>query len=480
MNQFKNRMHNKNYTVSKIKIYISYLIVTFTFMQGCISNNNSTVQSSDSTVVHLITLAPGHFHAALLQKSMDRLIDSTVYVFAPDGDEVKSHLSLIDSYNNRSKNPTGWIEKVYIGQDYLEKMLKSKSGNLVIIAGNNKMKTDYIKKSINAGLNVLSDKPLAITKADFGKLEIAFDDAKKNNVMLYDIMTGRYKISNILQKLFSQMPDVFGELQKGNLGNPAIIFQSTHYFLKEVSGEPLIRPTWYFDVDQEGEGIVDVTTHLVDLIQWECFPNISLDYENDIHMLTAKHWATVLTPSQFKRVTKSSYPDFLSKYLKADSLLNVYANGEMNYTIKGIHVRVSAFWNFESTQGIGDTYSSTLRGTKANLMIKQGKEQKFKPILYIEPSTSDKVVMNRWNMAVEKGLENIKRQYPGVDLKKSINGWEVVIPDKYKIDHEQQFSLVIKKFIQYLKEGKMPQWEVLGMVAKYYTTTQALEKALER
>jgi len=93
---------------------------------------------------------------------------------------------------------------------------------------------------------------------------------------------------------------------------------------------PLTRPAWYFDVEQEGEGIVDVTTHLVDLIQWECFPEQNLDYEKDIQMLAAKHWATVLTPGQFRKVTKlDAYPDFLKKDVK-DSLLNVFANGEMN------------------------------------------------------------------------------------------------------------------------------------------------------
>jgi hypothetical protein len=38
--------------------------------------------------------------------------------------------------------------------------------------------------------------------------------------------------------------------------------------------------------------------------------------------------------------------------------------------------------------------------------------------------------------------------------------------------------MVVKKYIEYLKEGKMPEWEISSMLAKYYTTTQALEKAL--
>lgn len=38
---------------------------------------------------------------------------------------------------------------------------------------------------------------------------------------------------------------------------------SIHSFYKEVAGKPLTRPAWYYDVTQQGEGIADVTTHLI-------------------------------------------------------------------------------------------------------------------------------------------------------------------------------------------------------------------------
>jgi len=316
---------------------------------------------------------------------------------------------------------------------------------------------------------------MAISTEDFDQLKDAFAEAEKKKLLLYDIMTERYEITNILQRQFAQLPDVFGALKKGTLKNPAITSESVHYFYKEVSEAPLIRPAWYFDVNQEGEGIVDVTTHLVDLIQWQCFPDVVLDYEKDIKMLRAKHWATVLTPSQFYSVTKqNTYPGFLQTVVK-DSLLSVYSNGEMNYTIKDIHVKVSVVWNYKAANGAGDTYYSMLKGTKANLIIRQSKEQQYKPTLYIEPV--DKNLKN-WNEAVQAGLNEISKKNPGINLKRSNNGWEVVIPEKYKIGHEQHFSRVVKNYIQYLKEGRMPQWEISGMLTKYYTTIQALEKAI--
>ncbi|WP_304379597.1 putative oxidoreductase C-terminal domain-containing protein, partial [uncultured Parabacteroides sp.] len=32
-------------------------------------------------------------------------------------------------------------------------------------------------------------------------------------------------------------------------------------------------------------------------------------------------------------------------------------------------------------------------------------------------------------------------------------------------------------FLDYLKDGKLPDWEVSNMLAKYYTTTSALDMA---
>ena len=101
--------------------------------------------------VKIMTLAPGHFHAGLVQKSMYPEVSNVVHVYAPEGPEVQSYLNMIDGFNTRGENPTNWEEKVYIGSDYFNKMLDDKAGNLVVLAGNNAKKTEYIKKSVEAG-----------------------------------------------------------------------------------------------------------------------------------------------------------------------------------------------------------------------------------------------------------------------------------------------------------------------------------------
>ena len=62
--------------------------------------------------VKLMTLDPGHFHAALVQKNMYPQVDPDVYVFAPEGEDVQMHLGRIENYNTRQENPTTWNEIV--------------------------------------------------------------------------------------------------------------------------------------------------------------------------------------------------------------------------------------------------------------------------------------------------------------------------------------------------------------------------------
>ena len=428
----------------------------------------------DPFTVHLITVDPGHFHAALVQKTMYPEVDSVVRIYAPEGDDLQQHMDRISAYNKRPDNPTDWKEKIFIGSSFFEEMISQKKGNVVVLAGNNEKKTNYIKRSVDAGLNVLADKPMAIDRAGFEVLKSAFESAKKNNVLLYDIMTERYEITTILQRELSMLPEVFGKLEQGTADNPAVTKESVHYFYKYVSGKVLVRPTWFMDVAQQGEGIVDVTTHLVDLVQWECFPEKVIDVKN-INMLAAKRWPTDMTLSQFKTITGvGTFPAYLKKDVVQDSVLKVFSNGEMNYTINGVHARVSVRWNYKAPEGTGDTHNSVMRGTKANLVIKQGAEQQYKPELYIEQAAGQSALTEQ---VLQQQIEKLQAKYPGIALKKVKNGWWVTIPDSFKEGHEAHFARVMEKFLEYFKNKNMPAWEVPNMIAKYYTTTAALEMA---
>jgi len=457
--------------IMKKTIIAGSLLLLTMFMLSC-HEKQSTEQTKKA--VQLITLDPGHFHAALVQRTMYPNVDSVVHVYAPPGKDVDLHLDRINGFNNRAESPTRWKEEVYRGEDFLEKMLQDKTGNVVVLAGNNQKKTEYIAKSLNAGLHVLADKPMAIVPEDFQLLKSAFDTARKNNVMLYDIMTERFEITTILQRELSMIPELFGSLEKGTPQNPAVTKESVHHFYKYVSGNVLTRPAWFMDVTQEGEGIVDVTTHLVDLVQWECFPEQTIDLEKDIQLSSARHWTTDITRREFKAITKlDNFPDYLKSVIANDSILKVFCNGEINYILKGVHAKVSVVWNYRAPDGAGDTHFSIMRGTKANLIIRQGAEQQYKPTLYIDPVTKGEL----FEKTLREHFATLEKKYPGIALAKTIDGWSVVIPEKYKEGHEEHFAHVMENFLAYLKNKNMPSWEVPNMLAKYYTTTQALELA---
>lgn len=457
-------------------VFMLFLIIALgTFFIACTSGKDSGMTFTGAKgEVKLMTLDPGHFHAALVQKTMIDQIDPTVHIYAPDGPDVDDHINRIMGFNNRAENPTHWKLVTYRGDDFLEKMLTEKPGNVMVTAGNNRNKTEYIKKTVDAGINVLADKPMCINKEGYELLKAAFQSAEENNVLLYDIMTERYEITTMLQKQLSMMPEVFGELVTGTPEEPAVTKESVHHFFKYVSGNPIKRPAWYFDTTQQGEGIVDVATHLVDLIQWECFPEQILDV-SDVEMVDAKRWVTEVNKAQFEKVTQlPEFPDFLQPYVK-DGVLSCYSNGEFVYKLKGVHAKVSVIWNYQAPEGAGDTHFSIMRGSKANVVIRQGKEQNYKPELYVEAVTDDAQFASTLKEAVAK----IAETYPGVEVEPYGENWHIIIPQNYHVGHEAHFGQVAEKYLQYLVDGKLPDWEVPNMITKYFTTTSALEFALK-
>ena len=422
--------------------------------------------------VKLITLDPGHFHAALVQKNMYPQIDSGVPVYAPAGDDLQQHLQRIEQYNTRADNPTHWTEEVHTSADFFDRMIAERPGNVVVLSGNNAKKTEYIHASLEAGLNVLADKPMVIEPSEYSLLEDAFRAAQQNDVLLYDIMTERYEITTALQRALSQQPAVFGELVPGTVDEPAISKESVHHFFKYVSGNPLVRPAWFFDVSQQGEGIVDVSTHLVDLILWETFPDQAID-TTEVEVVSARRWATELNPEQFKQVTGlDEFPDYLQSDVQDDQL-NVFSNGEINFTVRGVHGKASVIWNFQAPEGAADTHYSIMRGSKANLVIRQDAEQNYQPTLYVEAAGN--TAREELEIALEAALKQLNEQYPGLATRPATNGWEIMIPDEFKLGHEAHFAQVMERYLQYLVDGELPEWELRNMLTKYYVTMQGYE-----
>jgi predicted dehydrogenase len=321
-------------------------------------------------------------------------------------------------------------------------------------------------------MHVLADKPMVIDVASFAKLREAFTAAESRGVLLYDIMTERYEITSLVQKALSMEPEIFGHLENGTPDDPAVVLRSVHHFFKYVAGRPIVRPTWFFDPSQQGEAIVDVGTHLIDLVQWMCFPETVLDTA-DVEVLSARRWPTVLSPEAFARVTGGEdIPTFLERYVN-DGKLHVFQNNETTYRLRGVHAYVAAEWAYEAEEG-GDVHFSRFRGSKSELEIRQGAPENWRPEIYVKLRDAKNAD------GFEDILGRTVKDLPYQDLsitRSGANEWRVNIPDNLRVGHEAHFAQVTEKYLGFLQKGTMPDWEVPNMLVKYWTTTRALELA---
>ena len=74
-------------------------------------------------------------------------------------------------------------------------------------------------------------------------------------------------------------------------------------------------------------------------------------------------------------------------------------------------------------------------------------------------------------------MPQVQAKYPGIGLKRVNTRWEVTVPASYHVGHEAHFGQVAELFLRYVADGALPEWEVPNMLAKYYTTTTALQLA---
>ena len=422
----------------------------------------------------LIVVDPGHFHAALVQKEMYPWLARQVAVYAPLGPDVLDYLNRIAQFNARRENPTSWEIELHTGPDFFERMLRERPGNVVVLTGRNRPKIERIRASVEAGLNVLADKPWIISPTHIPALEHVLNEAAEKGLVAYDIMTERYEITSILQRELVNDEAVFGRLARGSETEPAISARSIHHLMKTVAGTPLRRPAWFFDVNETGEGLADVGTHVVDLVQWTAFPEQELDYKTEVHVLSGKHWPTVISKADFGKVTgESDFPPTLQTRVK-DGHLEYFCNNSVHYAVRGTHVSLDILWNWEAPPGSGDSYEAAFRGSKSRIEVRQGLSQHYIPEVYVVPNSA--ASQAEVFAALMKKMADLQKTYPGVALQEDGDEAHIVIPDRYRVGHEAHFAQVTNRFFDYLKTPRtLPAWEKPNMLVKYFITTKGVE-----
>jgi predicted dehydrogenase len=423
--------------------------------------------------VRLMTVDPGHFHAGLVQKEMYPGVAPRVDVFAPLGSDLIAHLNRISSFNNRRDRPTAWQLEVHVGPDFFERMLRERPGNVVILSGRNRTKIDQIEAAVRSGLSVLADKPWILKSEDLPKVEATLAEADRRGVVAYDIMTERFEVTTMLQRALVNDEPTFGQIVPGTETDPGVYMESVHYLMKVVAGAPNIRPAWFFDTAEQGEGLNDIGTHLVDLVQWTLLPNQALAYRDDVRVLAAQRWPTWIPEEDFRRVTgEPRFPASLSGSVK-DGKLEYYANTLVSYTLRGIHTTLNVIWDWEAPAGSGDAHFAFYRGTRSRVEVRQTRADRFRPELFVVPAAQMKPQVLA---AVQARIKGLQQEFPGVGVEERGAEIHVTIPDALRVDHEAHFAQVTGRFLGFLRDRHtLPAWERPNMLAKYYVTTAGAE-----
>lgn len=444
---------------------LTFLLI-FSLVLGCgIRKKENHIEVAKA--IQMIQLDPTHSHAAAAQNDQLDCLDSTVFIYAPDTNAIEPYLRQIKVFNSRQENPTNWNEQIYFGNDYLEKMVADKKGNVVVLAGNNRLKIDYMEHSIKAGMNVFSDKPMVIDQAGFERLKNCYQLANQKGLLLFDMMTERYSLINRVQLALMKDSMLFGRLTKGTKAHPAIFESSVHHFYRGGKGS---RPAWYFDVLQQGEGVVDVTTHLIDLAFWKTFPQQAIDYHKDIKVLDANHKAVRITKSEFSAATSlPEIPLSLASYIK-DSMLSIFASGDISFNVKGVYAAVNVEWRAATPKGGNDIRNAYAEGDKSIVFI----EQEFgrsKPRLCIQKrnNVSDK----NFKEQLDKSFALLQKDFPGISWSAEGKLIQINMPAELEVKRDITF----KVFTDYLLHHSLPKWEIPNTLAKYFITTTALEMA---
>lgn len=405
----------------------------------------------------LVVVNPGHFHAALTLRMPHPRLHEDVYVYAEDGPDLERFLAGVRAFNERPIEPTAWKLHVYRGHDYLQRLLADRPGRLAVVAGRNDHKMTLVTALHRAGLLVLADKPWVIRSDQLDALRTAMSTAP----LAMDIMTERHEVCDRLMKALVQREAVFGAPHPAE-GRAALSLRSVHHLYKLVNGRPLIRPAWYFDTGAQGEGITDVNTHLVDLVQWMLGGDQPCDHARDVELMAARQWPTSVPRELFQRITGlEDFPAELRAAVKDDAL-QYLCNATVAYRLRGIPVELEALWDLAIPAGGGDTHRFQASGTRAQITVTLDASTGFRTELDVLPRQ-----LEGYERRLCAAVDALQGEFPGIAAQRAGAGFRMHIPDALRTTHEEHFAAVLNEFIAYADSGQAPANLATDLVTKY-------------
>ena len=415
----------------------------------------------------LLFLEPGHFHAALTLRVANPRIDPAIHLYARPGPERDAFTALVRSFNARGDRPTGWDIRIRESADPERALVGERRGDIVVLAGRNRPKLGAIARLHAAGLHVLADKPWLTDSAALPDLE----RVTAGWPLAMDIMTFRHETAARLAQKVAADPELLGA-PGGQADEPAIDIQSVHHLLKTVDGRPLRRPPWYYDTRIQGDGIVDIQSHMADQAQWILGDGAGFLFERDYALEDARRWSTPVPRALFRASTGlADFPEALAPHVDA-GVLRLACNGEIRYRLRGVRVRQRAEWGQREPEGGGDAHRMTVRGERAAAVARRGPETGFRSELHIAPRDPGPGFEAR----LSEKLAAWGAEMPGLSHRPSALGREIIAPAALHTPHEAHFAMVLDEFLDRLDAGAWPAALAARIRARYTLLARARER----
>lgn len=390
----------------------------------------------------LVFYDPGHFHAALTLRAANPRVDPVVHVHAPAGPELDAFVDLVRSFNHRTEAPTQLDLRVHEGGDGLEALIDEQGGAAVVLAGRNDRKLAVVRQLHEAGFPCLVDKPWITTSAGLDDLE----RVTAGPPLVMDLMTERYDAVARLRRRVVATEPVFGGFVDD--GEPALDIGSRHHLYKIVNGTPLRRPTWYYDVAVQGDGLVDIQAHMTDQAQWLIDPDDACDFEGAIIIDGAERWTTAVPLDLFAESTGApAFPQRLAGEV-VDGELRLACNGRIDYRLGGVRVRQRAEWGRREAVGGGDEHRSLVRGTGASVVVRQGAETGHRAQIHLRADGAPEL-----EGRLGAALAEWRGEFPGLHAAPSDIGHELLLPASLRTPHEAHFPMVLDAYLDRLEDG---------------------------
>jgi predicted dehydrogenase len=416
----------------------------------------------------LLFYEPGHFHAALTLRNENPRVAADVHLYAHPGPDREGFLGLIEAFNTRATNPTRWRVHLHEADDPLSSLMRDRCGDIVVLAGRNADKLATIARLHGAEFNVLADKPWLTSSAalsDLGK-------ATAGPPLAMDIMTERHEVLARLRRRLVSNSRVFGDFVSDS-ERPAIDIASVHHLYKIVNGRPLKRPWWYYDIGIQGDGLVDIQSHLTDQVQWMVLGDDAGDFDSDVIVHAARRWATPVPLDLYRDSTgQAAFPELLGEYLRDDQLA-LPCNGEIVYSLRGVSVRQRAEWGQRERTDSGDLHPCVIRGTRCTLRVRHGPETGNVAQLHLEPTAGADI-----EAALSQAIVDWQEDFPALGMEQTVDGFMLTIPEPLRTTHESHFAMVLEEFLDYVDTGRWPPWLTTGIRMRYELLARSRELAL--